>query len=819
MTSINSGWTRRGGRRRGSFLGVLVVVVFLAVLVTDHAVAAPRVLRVGAYANPPKIDRLDDGTMTGFWPGLVAEIAAREGWQVTWVWGSWSEGLDRLRTGEIDMMPDVAYSPERARSFAFAEESVILSWTRLYVEADNRTVRAIPDLVGLTIAALAGSVNLEGPGGLRELDSSFGLGCTFLELPDYEAVFRAVEEGRADGGITNRNYGNLRAPDYRVRRTAIIFQPSSLRFAFPMGAAATPELIAATDHWLDVARQDDASVYYALLVQHFEAGVSERRIEVVPGWLRRTLRLAIPVVVIGLFALVWSRWQVRRRKAELAVAHRALLVSERRYGEIFDSTSDAIVIHDADTGRLLEVNRAMLEMYGCTRDEALSLLLTELSADVPPYTSKEAGERLEAAARGDVQIFEWHARRLDGETFWVEVALKLAQFGGDRCVIAVVRDIGDRLRMEREVLKNAKLQSLGVLAGGIAHDFNNLLTAVLGNVSLAMSRLPGDNTAVPLLEETEAAALRAQGLAQQLLTFARGGEPVRSITDITEVVRDAAEFVMRGSGTSCTFHLPTDLRPADVDAGQIGQVVQNLVINARQAMTEGGHIVVTCADIEGSAGGDPAGPLVRITIVDDGPGIAPADLEKIFDPYFSTKAGGSGLGLSICHSIVARHGGDIRIDSRVGAGTTVVVDLPAAERVVAVADEGPRPSRKFDKRILIMDDDEMVRTLLARMLKHFGCRVDEAGEGAEAVAIFERLAGTDDPVDLVILDLTIPGGMGGLETLERIHDIDPGARAVVSSGYSNDPVVAHHRQYGFQGVIVKPYRLEDLNDVVAAALA
>lgn len=823
MTRITTGWIRRGG-----FLGSLFRVsrpaaVLAAVLIivglTDHAVAATCDLRVGAYANPPKIDRLDDGTMTGFWPDLVHEIAAREGWQVTWVWGSWSEGLDRLQRGEIDMMPDVAYSPERARIYAFADEPVILSWARLYVREDNQEVREIPDLAGLTIAALAGSVNLEGPGGLRELDSSFGLGCIFLELPDYDAVFRAVEEGRADGGITNRNYGNLRASDFRIRQTSIIFQPASLRFAFPKGSTAGPELIAATDRWLDAAKRDDASVYYTLLGEHFEVGMTERRVEVVPDWLRKALRAAALAMAVGLLALIASRWEVRRRTAELEKAHRALLASERRYGEIFDSTSDAIFIHDADTGRLLDVNRAVLEMFGCTREEALSLPPSEFRADMPPYTSKEASEHILAAASGEPQVFEWQARRPGGDVFWVEVALKLAEFGGDRCIIAVVRDIGDRRRVEREMLKSEKLESLGVLAGGIAHDFNNLLAAVLGNVSMAASSIPAGSPAAPLLQETEAAALRAKGLAQQLLTFARGGDPVRSTTDVASVVKDAAEFVLRGSGTSCTFRIPTDLRPADVDAGQIGQVVQNLVINARQATAEGGHVVVTCTDVEASAAGERGRHVVRIVIEDDGPGIAPADLERVFDPYFSTKEEGSGLGLSICHSIVTRHGGEIRVDSQLGKGTAVVIDLPAAERVVAVPDAVPRKIQKFDKRVLIMDDDDMVRTLLARMLDQFGCRVDETGNGAEAVALLERLAGGDDPVDLLILDLTIPGGMGGLEAMERILAIDPDARAIVSSGYSNDPVIANYRDHGFRGAIVKPYRMEDLNGVVASALA
>ena len=804
-------------RRLGDSLSrATAFVIFLIIVVCVHAMAAPREVRVGAYANPPKIDRLDDGTVTGFWADLVREIAAQEEWEITWVWGSWQEGLDRLRRGEIDMMTDVAYSPQRAKIYKFSEESVFLSWTRLYVREDNETIREIPDLAGLTVAALAGSVNLDGPGGLRELDSSFELGCTFLELDTYAAVFSAVQDGRADGGITNRNFGTLRAMDFRIRRTPITFQLASLRFAFSAASPTTSELVAATDQWLAEAKLDGASVYYTLLNDHFEAGVTEREVEVLPDWLGKVLRVLALVMIVGLVVLILSRWQVRRRTADLEDAHQALMVSERRYGEIFDSTSDAIFIHDAATGRLLEVNRSMLEMYGCTRAEALSHPVEAFCADVPPYTAREAAAYVVAAVAGKPQVFEWQARRLGGDTFWVEVSLKAAEFGGERFVIAVARDISDRRRMEGEMLKNAKLQSLGVLAGGIAHDFNNLLTAVLGNISLAATHTSAGGPVALLLRETEAAAVRATGLAQQLLTFARGGDPVRSTTDIDRVVRDAAEFVLRGSGTSCSFRISADLRPADVDAGQIGQVVQNLVINARQATADGGHIIVTCANVETTDAA--ARAMVQIVIKDDGPGIAPGDLGKVFDPYFSTKPEGGGLGLSICHSIVARHGGEIRIDSRPDEGTSVIVDLPAAERQAVTPAPVPEQPRSFDQRVLIMDDDDGVRRLLTRMLDQFGCRVEESREGAEAITIMERLAGDDDPIVLVILDLTIPGGMGGLEALKWIRAIDPNVRAIVSSGYSNDPVIANFRDHGFQGVIVKPYRLAELNEVVASVL-
>ncbi len=384
----------------------------------------------------------------------------------------------------------------------------------------------------------------------------------------------------------------------------------------------------------------------------------------------------------------------------------------------------------------------------------------------------------------------------------------------------------DCARMHQELLKSRNLESLGFLAGGIAHDFNNILAAIIGNVGLCMMKLAPSSEIYPLLAAVEKATFRAKGLTQQLLTFARGGDPVKKVASIAEVITTSADFVLRGSSVACQYDFPNDLWPVEIDPGQMSQVVQNVVINAMQAMPDGGIIDVRCQNVANSDGLDSTLPpldCVMITIRDSGPGIPDVVMPKIFDPYFTTKATGSGLGLAISHSIVVKHGGKIMVDSRLGQGATFTILLPAlpgkaiqAQSAVAVDPLLELPKRTG--RIMIMDDDDLIRTMAAEVLSLFGYEVLEAKDGHEALALYQQGQQAGAPVDLVIMDLTIPGGMGGKEAIAKLHEIDPRAKAIVSSGYANDPVMANYLDYGFLAVVNKPFQIMELNDMVTKAL-
>ena len=376
--------------------------------------------------------------------------------------------------------------------------------------------------------------------------------------------------------------------------------------------------------------------------------------------------------------------------------------------------------------------------------------------------------------------------------------------------------------LETELQKAAKLESLGLLAGGIAHDFNNLLMVIMGNLSLAMLEEKAVEVAGDCLSDAKQGVERAQDLTQQLLTFARGGEPLKAAEVLPEIVREAAEFVLRGSSVSCDYEFDAHLWPAEVDRGQIGQVVHNLVLNAMQAMPSGGMIRVKAHNevLEKDSIGDlPAGQYIHMLLGDTGPGISADKLDHLFDPYFTTKKEGHGLGLATVHSIVRRHRGYIRVHSEIGHGTVFNIWLPAAKGAVAEQVETVVQKPKlFSGRVLVMDDEGSIRRILVSLLRHMGLRATAVADGAAAIDAYEQAQAEGTPFVLTIMDLTVPGGMGGREALEELLRIDPAVKAIVSSGYSSDPVLANYRDYGFVGQVVKPYDVEKLMDCIGLVL-
>ncbi len=761
--------------------------------------------------------------------------------------------------------------------------------------------------------------------------------------------------------------------------------------------------------------------------------------------------------------------RVQERTDELETANRELQAGEERYREIYNAPSEAIFLHDADTGKIIDVNTGMLNMYGYSYEEALQVGVGDISSGEPPYTIDESRQIILNAVLHGPQTFEWHSRKKNGTLFWTEVSLKYIEFRGYRYVIAVVRDINDRKqveeslyftqsaidhatdsaiwigqdggliyvndaacrslgysreelltkaindfdpdypfeawashwqdlkekgsltfetihrkkdgkifpvevvatfveyngkgfncsfvrdiserklaeknlssekerlavtlrsigdavittdlsgnivmlnkvaenltgwsnaeafgrpleevfhivneqtrdvcenpvtkvissgqiiglanhailvardgterriadsgapildsdgnvlgvvlvfrdvteqsKIEKELLKVKKLESIGVLAGGIAHDFNNILTAILGNINLALFDTGLKNETKKLLSEAEKASHRARDLTQQLLTFARGGEPVKEVSSLESVTKDSANFILHGGKVACRFDVPEDLWLVDIDKGQISQVIQNIVLNASQAMPEGGVVTVTCENYSSDDAPIIPAPrkkkFVKIAIRDKGIGIPANVVEKIFDPYFSTKQEGSGLGLAITHSIISKHGGHISVDSSPGVGTTFTLYLPASEHENAKTQKSEdyiNPSSHA--KVLVMDDDEMVRNVVKAMLVQLGHEVFLSADGREAVKLYKGSMDSSKLFDLVIMDLTIPGGMGGEEAVQEILKIDPKAKVIVSSGYSTDPIMSNFRDYGFCSAIVKPYQRQELSRII-----
>ena len=523
------------------------------------------------------------------------------------------------------------------------------------------------------------------------------------------------------------------------------------------------------------------------------------------AWFDRTLRDADGTTV-GVLAL--GQDITARKEAE-----EALRASEAQSRAILAAIPDMVFRLRRD-GTFVGFHAQSDEPLAAPRDAIIGRTMEQVG--LPPALVEKAHRAIaDALDRGTIQTFEYE---LDVRGTLRHYEARLVPHGPDE-VLSIVRDITERKRLEDELARARNLESLGMLAGGIAHDFNNLLSVILGNVSLAREQVDDASPAGDSLGDAEHACRKAERLTTQLLTFASGGAPVRRPLQIAGRIRESAMLALLGSSVECEFDIQEDLCLVDADEIQIHQVISNLVMNAAQAMPDGGTVTVHARNVverpDGDAGGE-SRRCVRITIEDRGVGIDEADLRRVFDPFFTTKPQSTGLGLSIVHSVVQQHSGHVRVTSQRGVGTTVSVYLPACgERQEVAAASSETPTRG-PGRILLTDDDEFIRRTGGAMLRYLGYEPTLAADGAQAVDLYRKALDAGTPFDAVLLDLTVPGGMGGKEVLKKLRRIDPAVRAIVSSGYSNDPLVAEHAKHGFAGVVAKPYNISQLREVLAA---
>jgi PAS domain S-box-containing protein len=495
---------------------------------------------------------------------------------------------------------------------------------------------------------------------------------------------------------------------------------------------------------------------------------------------------------------------------------------EASKAETYFNTSGVIMeVIDTDL-RLVRLNQKGYDFFGYAPDEIvgkdwfdIKLPKRERDKIKALVRSELAGQPLPVSNEGPVvtrsgeeHIVEWHDSLLEDQN------------GRVTGLMSSGVDVTERRRLEHELQRMDKLESLGILAGGIAHDFNNMLTGIIGNINLARIEDDTDRSR-ELLEEAEQEILQARGLSQQLLTFAKGGAPVRSVQDVAHILQEAVSFALRGSDVSPRFDLPADLWWASVDKGQLSQVFSNIVINADEAMPAGGTISVVARNVtvEDATYPDLApGNYVCIDLSDTGVGIAETDLRRIFDPFFSTKRRGSGLGLATSYAIVHKHDGYIGVASTPGAGTTFSIFLPAATASPSRQPGETAPRFSAHGRALVIDDEPAVRQVAVAMLKKLGYEAEAVPDGASALRADAEACAAGRPFGIIIMDLTIPGGMGGQEAAALLRENRTPAQLIASSGYATDPVMAHYREYHFDAVLAKPYSFTELTSVLASLL-
>ncbi len=541
-------------------------------------------------------------------------------------------------------------------------------------------------------------------------------------------------------------------------------------------------------------------------------------------WETGMLGVVGPVVLLASWigvTLILRRHLRKRRAAEQALAE-----EKEHLAVTLRSIGDGVITADT-TGRVVMMNRQAEDLTGWSQDEAVGKPVEEVfhvvseskKTSVPsPVAQVLKNGRICEITNNTILVSK------GGDEYIISHSAAPIRDSRNRIVgvVAVFRDMTERRRMQNELVRAEKLESVGILAGGIAHDFNNILTVIMGNISLAKAALERAGHSTERLNNAENACRRAKDLTHQLMTFAKGGAPIKQTTTVGRLLVDWTTFALQGSNVKCEFRIDDDLRSVDIDESQISQVINNLVINADQAMPGGGMVEVSARNVvvtEEDGLGLEAGEYVVMSVRDEGVGVAPEHLPKIFDPYFTTKQSGMGLGLATSYSTVRRHDGHITVDSKPGVGTRFDVYLPASEG------EPPQPlhpavhTTNGKGKILVMDDDEAVRFLVGEMLSSLGYRVAMAVDGSEAIAKYKESREQGAPFDLVIMDLTVRGGMGGKEAVKRLTELDPDVKAIVSSGYSNDPIMAEYQEYGFCGVLAKPYDVESLSRTLRGALS
>ncbi|HOY65771.1 MAG TPA: transporter substrate-binding domain-containing protein [Candidatus Ozemobacteraceae bacterium] len=774
--------------------------------------ARGNVIRLAPDPAFPPLEWFDErGEYRGFVADCIRQIEARLGIRIEIVrCRTWDEVIARAKSRRIDGITAAQITPERLTYLAFTRPLVDIP-NVIITRADIPGTLDFGRMEGMSIAVTRGNA-------LHEHIRERFPGLRLVPQDDDLACLQAVSFNHADTAVVNFAIASWLIDKHGIARLRVAGDSGKTNVLAIACRNDQPLLHAILEKGLASLSAEEKSVLYKRWISlENPSGFSEE------FW-RWFGYVAMVLTAIMTGFVIWNRTLhslVAIRTDELTVelsarreAEKALLDQKERLAVTLACIGEGVISTDL-SGRILIMNATAADLTGWKPEEAAGKVLSE----VFPIRTGTSGHR---------QRSEMTDRR--GRRLRISSAMApITDAGGSQIgTVIVFQDITVQEEIERELQRAQKLESLGILAGGIAHDFNNILTGILGNVSLAKALLPSGTDAFRFLAEAESSISTARGLTRQLLTFARGGLPHKRAQAVTHLIEDAAKLVMAGSSIRLLLDIAPDLHMLEVDEGQFGQAIQNLVINARQAMPSGGTIRVSAHNVtvaqdgtapEGQSVMRPGqllepGSYVRLSVVDEGCGILPENLPHLFDPFFTTKSTGHGLGLSTVYSIIERHGGHITVESRPGEGSTFHIYLPATARQPLPQEEAaPLPAGGVGT-ILVMDDEQAILSVMQGILSHLGFESTGVPNGEAAIEACRQAIEANRPYRLAILDLTIRGGMGGNEARKRLHELDPNLKFVVASGYSNDPILADHASHGFCGSLRKPFTMADVQAVL-----
>ena len=786
-----------------NFLLKIVFFLFIVIVNSEFLFAAES-LKVGIYENDPKVFLDKNGNPSGIFINVLDEIAKVNSLKIEYIYGNWADHLENLENGRIDVLVDTAFSQKRSEKLKFNKIEVLRSWLQLYTLSSSR-MDNVAELNGKKIGLLKGSLQED------FFESHFDKSQMMLVgFDSYGESIEALKLSQIDGIIVDRFFYFSKLRSREIVPAPVIFAPEGLYYSF--SRQISDETIALFDKTISDMKNDPDSVFYKSLNRHLRAS-SEKD---VPESLYWILFIVSAALFLSVMSLIFLRKQNEKKSQLLLKGRENLEKSELKYKEIIELAADGILLGDKN-GLITEANSSIEKIFEKPREDILRKHITTI---FEKESLKKNPLDFEALKKGLVVVNERDIKRPSGEVISVEMHSKMMPDGTYQ---SILRDITERKKLIENTVKMQKLESIGVLAGGIAHDFNNLLTGVFGFVELARMNCGNKEKCSEYTESAMKSLERAKALTYQLLTFSKGGVPFIKTEKIEDLLRDVPLFALSGSNCRATFSFEKDLRCVRIDKNQISQVIENIVINARHAMPGGGEINISAqnCEITGRHHVLQEGQYVIIKIKDAGIGIDPKIISKIFDPFFTTKQTGSGLGLATAYSIIKKHLGFIDVESVPGSGSEFHIYLPSIpkENTEIPNVSGLELSFSGKGKVLVMDDEAIVRKIVKNMLERGGFEVVECEKGEEAISLLTEATARGEKFEFLIFDLTIKGGMGGVEAVKRIKDIDKKVPVLVASGYADDPAVSNPEKFGFSGSLSKPFKMAELFEVLKKILS
>lgn len=787
------------------------------------------VVRVGFFENRPKNYTNESGVRAGFYVAILEEIAKNEGWQLVYVDCVWTECLTMLEQGQLDLLPDVAISPERQARFTFHQEPVLESWAQVYHSPDSPII-GLADIRGHRITMHKGHVQRSH---LERLAKGLGYTVDIVEVDSDPQAFALVAAGEADAAVVNEIFGNFHFRQYGLEKSPVVLAPVLLFYAADYGANS--ELLGAIDRHLQLMKGDPDSLYYNELGKLLQKPVQA----LLPAWVMTAINVLAVVVFLTLCVIALLYWHLRSRNTELKMIHEALAESEEKFRIIFMSQSAVKLIVEPGTGRIVEANPAAAVFYGWPLDELRKKRLQDISTSTPEELMDKCCRKLSSKQPGDLCVRFLDAHRTASDVIRdVEVFGSIIQIQGKPSHHYFIYDITEQKRLEEQYRQAQKMESVGRLAGGIAHDFNNVLGAVVGYAELAMDKVEKTDPVYADLEEIGRAAKRSAGIVRQLLAFARKQHGLPEVVNLNETVSSMVKMLSLTVGEDVTLlWVPEQqLWPIYIDPSQMEQVITNLCINASDAIhaccERGGTGTIRVETRLASFDADFCdehpdflpGDFVLLSVEDDGCGMEKWVREQIYDPFFTTKpeGEGTGLGLSMVYGIVKQAKGFLRVYSEPGKGSTFRIYFPryvgqVAKRADfgAASDTPAVPATAGEQKlVLLVDDDLMMREVVEMQLQKLGYQVLAADTPIEAI----RLASEHrKEIVLLVSDVVMPG-MNGRDLSRKVREICPDIRVLFMSGYTADEVVRRDVLDAGVNFIQKPFSRKDLSDKVQRIL-